>query len=195
MPGSIAGVRSSVDRRRARMSESDWLWIWIGAAVGLAFLELVTPFLFFMISFAAGAALAAVAALLDASVALQWGVFVLGSAAALLVLVPDRAAPRRQRERRGPRGRDAAGRPGRRRPRGHPGRHARHRSRPARAPAVERRDRRRRRDRQGHRGGGHRRAGDPPRRGARPSARREGIGTWLRSSSWLQWRCCCSSPR
>jgi len=41
-----------------------------------------------MISFAAGAALAAVAALLDASVALQWGVFVLGSAAALLVLVP-----------------------------------------------------------------------------------------------------------
>ena len=70
------------------MSDSDWLWIWIGAAVGLAFLELVTPFLFFMISFAAGAALAAVAALLDASVALQWGVFVLGSAAALLVLVP-----------------------------------------------------------------------------------------------------------
>jgi len=70
------------------MDAGDWLWVWIGAAIALAVLELVTPFLFFMISFAAGAALAAVAAGLDASVALQWGVFVAGSAAALLVLVP-----------------------------------------------------------------------------------------------------------
>jgi membrane protein implicated in regulation of membrane protease activity len=66
----------------------DWLWVWIGAAVLFAFLELVTPFLFFMISFAAGAAFAAVAAALDASVALQFGVFIAGSGAALLVLVP-----------------------------------------------------------------------------------------------------------
>jgi membrane protein implicated in regulation of membrane protease activity len=70
------------------MSDGDWLWVWIGAAVALAFLELITPFLFFMLSFAAGAVLAAVAAALDASVALQWGVFIAGSAAALLVLVP-----------------------------------------------------------------------------------------------------------
>lgn len=70
------------------MDASDWLWVWLAAAVVLAFLELVTPFLFFMISFAAGAALAALAAVLDASVALQIGVFVIGSAAALLVLVP-----------------------------------------------------------------------------------------------------------
>jgi membrane protein implicated in regulation of membrane protease activity len=67
---------------------SDWVWVWIGAAVVLAFLELITPFLFFMISFAAGAALAAVAAALDAPVALQWVVFVVASAASLLVLVP-----------------------------------------------------------------------------------------------------------
>ena len=70
------------------MEASDWLWVWIGAAVVFGFLELITPFLFFMISFAAGALLAAVAAALDASVALQWGVFLVGSAAALLVLVP-----------------------------------------------------------------------------------------------------------
>ena len=70
------------------MSDGDWLWVWVGAAVVLAFLELVTPFLFFMVSFAAGAALAAVAAALDAPVALQWVVFIVGSLAALLVLVP-----------------------------------------------------------------------------------------------------------
>lgn len=70
------------------MEASDWLWVWIGAAVVFGFLELITPFLFFMISFAAGALLTAVAAALDASVALQWGVFLVGSAAALLVLVP-----------------------------------------------------------------------------------------------------------
>jgi membrane protein implicated in regulation of membrane protease activity len=70
------------------MDASDWLWVWIGAAVAFGFLELITPFLFFMVSFAAGAGLAAIAAALDASVALQWGVFLAGSTAALLVLVP-----------------------------------------------------------------------------------------------------------
>lgn len=67
---------------------TDWIWIWIGAAVVLAFLELVTPFLFFMLSFAIGAGLAALAAALDASVPLQFVVFIVGSAASLLVLVP-----------------------------------------------------------------------------------------------------------
>ena len=70
------------------MESGDWLWVWLGAAVVLAFLELVTPFLFFMISFAVGAGLAALAAALDASVAVQFVVFIVGSAAALVVLVP-----------------------------------------------------------------------------------------------------------
>jgi len=67
---------------------SDWVWVWIGAAVVLAFLELITPFLFFMLSFAVGAGLAAIAAALDASVALQFVVFIVGSSVSLLVLVP-----------------------------------------------------------------------------------------------------------
>jgi membrane protein implicated in regulation of membrane protease activity len=65
-----------------------WLWVWIGAAIVFAFAELVTPFLFFMVSFAVGAVLAAIAAGLDASVGFQWALFVLGSAGALAVLVP-----------------------------------------------------------------------------------------------------------
>jgi membrane protein implicated in regulation of membrane protease activity len=65
-----------------------WLWVWIGAAAVFAIAELVTPFLFFMISFAVGAVLAALAAALDASVGLQWVLFVVGSDLALAVLVP-----------------------------------------------------------------------------------------------------------
>lgn len=70
------------------MSAGDWLWIWVGVAVVFAFAELVTPFMFFMISFTAGAALAALAAALDASVAVQLVVFAAGSIAALAALVP-----------------------------------------------------------------------------------------------------------
>jgi membrane protein implicated in regulation of membrane protease activity len=66
----------------------DWVWIWLGVAVAFGFLELVTPILFFMISFAAGAALAAVAAVLDVGVGVQWGIFLLGSLGALAVLGP-----------------------------------------------------------------------------------------------------------
>jgi membrane protein implicated in regulation of membrane protease activity len=66
----------------------DWVWIWLGVAVVFAFLELITPFLFFMISFAAGAALAALGALLDVGVGLQWGLFLGGSVVALAILVP-----------------------------------------------------------------------------------------------------------
>jgi membrane protein implicated in regulation of membrane protease activity len=65
-----------------------WLWVWIAAAVAFAIAELLTPFLFFMISFAAGAVLAALAALVDASVGFQWALFAIGSAGALAVLVP-----------------------------------------------------------------------------------------------------------
>lgn len=70
------------------MDAETWLWVWLAAAVLLALAELFTPFLFFMISFAFGAALAALAALLDATLVLQWALFILGSGAALLVLVP-----------------------------------------------------------------------------------------------------------
>lgn len=70
------------------MDAGDWLWVWIGATVAFAVAELVTPFLFFMISFAAGAALAAVVAALDGAVGIQWVAFLLGSIGALAVLVP-----------------------------------------------------------------------------------------------------------
>jgi len=70
------------------MDAGDWLWIWIVAAIVLAVAELVTPFLFFMISFAAGAALATALAALDLGVGLQLLGFVGGSAVALAVLVP-----------------------------------------------------------------------------------------------------------
>jgi len=66
----------------------DWLWFWIVAALVLAIAELVTPFLFFMISFATGAAAAAVIAGISGGVALQWLSFVIVSFAALGVLVP-----------------------------------------------------------------------------------------------------------
>jgi len=66
----------------------DWLWFWIGAAVVLAIAELVTPFLFFMISFAAGATVAALVAGFDGGVAFQWVSFIVASGAALAVLVP-----------------------------------------------------------------------------------------------------------
>jgi membrane protein implicated in regulation of membrane protease activity len=70
------------------MDAESWLWVWLAAAVLLALAELFTPFLFFMISFAFGAALAALAAFLDAGLAVQWVLFIVGSSAALLVLVP-----------------------------------------------------------------------------------------------------------
>ncbi len=66
----------------------EWLWVWLGVAVAFVFLELVTPVLFFMISFAVGAAFAALGALLDLGVGAQWALFAGGSAGALLVLVP-----------------------------------------------------------------------------------------------------------
>ncbi len=70
------------------MDAGDWVWIWLGVAVAFAFLELVTPVMFFMISFAAGGALAALAAVLDIGVGIQWALFVLGSGIALAVLIP-----------------------------------------------------------------------------------------------------------
>lgn len=70
------------------MDAGDWVWVWVGALLTFAVIEMVTPFMFFSISFSVGAGVAAVAALLDASVGVQWGVFVLATAGALVVLVP-----------------------------------------------------------------------------------------------------------
>jgi membrane protein implicated in regulation of membrane protease activity len=66
----------------------DWVWVWIGAAVLFGFGELVTPFLFFSLSFAVGAGVAALVAAFSVGAGVQVGIFVLASALALLVLVP-----------------------------------------------------------------------------------------------------------
>ena len=58
------------------------------AAVVFAIIEVVTPVLFFAISFAVGALMAAVAAGLDAGSGVQWVAFIGGSAGSLAVLVP-----------------------------------------------------------------------------------------------------------
>jgi membrane protein implicated in regulation of membrane protease activity len=70
------------------MSANDWVWLWIGAAVLFGFGEVVTPVLFFCLSFAAGAAVAAIAAAVGLGIGLQWLVFLVASAASLLMLVP-----------------------------------------------------------------------------------------------------------
>jgi membrane protein implicated in regulation of membrane protease activity len=59
-----------------------------GAAVVLALGELAIPGTFFVVSFAIGAAVAAVASFLGASVLVGWVCFVGGSALALAVLIP-----------------------------------------------------------------------------------------------------------
>jgi membrane protein implicated in regulation of membrane protease activity len=77
-----------VYRRSKEATVGAWLWFWIGAAIVLAIAELVTPFLFFMISFAVGATLAGIIAGLDGGVAFQWVSFLVASVGALAVLVP-----------------------------------------------------------------------------------------------------------
>jgi membrane protein implicated in regulation of membrane protease activity len=74
--------------RRPVDSPETWRWIWLALASALALGELGLPGTFFLLSFAIGAAAAAVAAFLDASLAVQWGLFVVGSGAALALLVP-----------------------------------------------------------------------------------------------------------
>jgi membrane protein implicated in regulation of membrane protease activity len=69
-------------------SADTWQWVWLVAVVVFVVLEIITPFLFFMISFAIGAALSALAAFFDASVVVQWLTFIAGSGAALAVLAP-----------------------------------------------------------------------------------------------------------
>lgn len=68
--------------------DEHWRWIWLVAATGFVVGEAVMPGTFFLLSFALGAGAASIAAFADASLALQWGVFVGVSAAALVVLFP-----------------------------------------------------------------------------------------------------------
>jgi membrane protein implicated in regulation of membrane protease activity len=70
------------------MDPETWRWIWLGAAVALAIGELAAPGTFFLLSFAIGAATAALVAFLDGSGALQWIVFVVVSAGTVALLVP-----------------------------------------------------------------------------------------------------------
>lgn len=65
-----------------------WRWIWLGGTLFLAVGELATPGMFFMLSFAIGAAVACVLAFAGVDVAIEWLAFVAASAAALAALVP-----------------------------------------------------------------------------------------------------------
>jgi membrane protein implicated in regulation of membrane protease activity len=69
-------------------SPDTWQWIWTVAAVVFALGELAIPGTFFVLSFAIGAALAALVSFLGGSVLVSWIVFVGGTAAALAVLIP-----------------------------------------------------------------------------------------------------------
>jgi membrane protein implicated in regulation of membrane protease activity len=71
-----------------RMDPETWRWIWLGAAILLAIGELAAPGTFFLLSFAVGAAAAALLAFVDAGGGLQWVAFVGVSAGALALLVP-----------------------------------------------------------------------------------------------------------
>lgn len=79
-------------------SPETWRWIWLALGVACTLGELAVAGSFFLLPFAVGAALAAGAAFLGGSVALEWLLFVAGSGAASAVLWPlgrrlDRRAP------------------------------------------------------------------------------------------------------
>jgi membrane protein implicated in regulation of membrane protease activity len=69
-------------------SAETWRWIWLVVVLFFVVAELATPFMFFMLSFAIGGAVAAVAAFLGAEILVQWLLFLGGSVVALAVLIP-----------------------------------------------------------------------------------------------------------
>ena len=69
-------------------SPETWRWIWLIAVVAFALAEVFTPVLFFMLSFAIGAAAAAVAAFAGGGAIIQWVLFVGVTAVSLAALVP-----------------------------------------------------------------------------------------------------------
>jgi membrane protein implicated in regulation of membrane protease activity len=69
-------------------SPETWRWIWVALAALLAVGEIAVAGTFFLLSFAIGAAAAAIVAFLDGGVGLQWLAFVATSAVAVGVLAP-----------------------------------------------------------------------------------------------------------
>jgi membrane protein implicated in regulation of membrane protease activity len=79
-------------------SPENWRWIWLVASALFLVGELATPGTFFLLSFALGAALAAVLAFLGVGVAWEWAAFLGATVGALAALFPlrhrlDRALP------------------------------------------------------------------------------------------------------
>ena len=69
-------------------SAETWRWVWLLAAVGFAAGELAIAGSFFLAPVAVAAALAAASAFVGAPLALEWAVFLAGSAAAFAALRP-----------------------------------------------------------------------------------------------------------
>jgi membrane protein implicated in regulation of membrane protease activity len=69
-------------------SPETWRWIWISFATVLTLGEIAVAGTFFLLSFAIGAAVAAVVAFLGGSVGLEWLAFVVTSGVSLAVLAP-----------------------------------------------------------------------------------------------------------
>lgn len=69
-------------------SVESWRWIWVGAVVFFAIGELLAPGTLFLLSFALGAAVAAIVAFIGVDIPFQWLTFILVSAGALALLVP-----------------------------------------------------------------------------------------------------------
>lgn len=69
-------------------SPDTWRWLWIGAAVFFAIGELAAPGTLFLISFAVGAAGAAILAFAGVDVVFQWLGFLVVTSGALALLVP-----------------------------------------------------------------------------------------------------------
>jgi len=65
-----------------------WRWIWLAAAVLFGMGEMATPGAFFLAPFGVGAAVAAILAFADVSVAVEWGAFVAISLVAFAALRP-----------------------------------------------------------------------------------------------------------
>jgi membrane protein implicated in regulation of membrane protease activity len=70
------------------MDADIWRWIWLVAATTFAVGEIMLAGSFFLLPFAAGAALASVLTFLGAPVAVGWAAFVIGSGASFAALRP-----------------------------------------------------------------------------------------------------------
>jgi membrane protein implicated in regulation of membrane protease activity len=69
-------------------SSDTWRWVWLVTAAVFAIGELAIPTSFFLVSFAVGAAAAAIAAFASVDLTVQWVIFVAVSGGSLLVIRP-----------------------------------------------------------------------------------------------------------